>query len=648
MTEEIVAVLDPKEEAARYVAKMKDEWWNSMQSKRSMIARLDKRYHNYRDDLNIGDDTAQAEPRSNIGVPLAAQTVDTATARVHDSMLGRLPYGRVVGRETMDAQKAEIVQQVIDFQQQTTGYANTAHRVFRDAIKYGLGVGKYHFKRETKRVPRPVEFMGIRVPGATRMEEVAVLQAPVLEHVHIQDIFFPLDAPSFDEASGIVHRIWTTKRALKRAKDGLGVPLYDPYAVSRIREEGGSKDDDATLATEYTTRKIGDGGLHKDGKLPLLEYTGTLPEDIAEALVETYYPGADPDADWIVAIIDGSTDWLRCEPSGYLTNRRMFLGAKVIDDPGYIWGISLIEFVERLGLTIDELYNIVMDNLNFNVNKMFYVNTLAGVDKADIVSSPGKVIEGTRPPRDAIQVIDVPDLSQSVFLLINGLLAHYKEYTGITSTVLGQTERGEQTATEIASIISHSATRLGQFERMLEDTFMRPSFELSTVLNQQFIDQEFVIRVFKDSQYVYPKVAPEDMQGAFDYIFEGATRAESQALRAGQIMQALQMDAVQPVPLFNRPVLAQELLHTWGWKDATRFMNPMFAEQFMAFQQMQMLRNMGETAKALTPEQQRSSSTGNKANQGKAAPGNAPQATDFRSALAGVQEVALPAMPKEG
>ena len=68
-------------------------------------------------------------------------------------------------------------------------------------------------------------------------------------------------------------------------------------------------------------------------------------------------------------------------------------------------------------------------------------------------------------------------------------------------------------------------------------------------------------------------------------------------------------------------------------------------------QQMQALRNMGETAKALTPDQQRAaaaSSGKNKANQGQGAAGNAPQNNDFRSALTAVKEAALPQMPEEG
>ena len=79
-------------------------------------------------------------------------------------------------------------------------------------------------------------------------------------------------------------------------------------------------------------------------------------------------------------------------------------------------------------------------------------------------------------------------------------------------------------------------------------------------------------------------------------------------------------------------------------------MNPQFAEQFMLYQQLMALKNIGETANALTPEQQVQAKTKkNPARQGNAAqPNNSQPNTDFNSALTAVKESALPKMPREG
>lgn len=650
---EAVVTEDPRRDAARHVTKLKKLWWTSMQDRRKKYARLDRRYHNYTADKVSVDDEALSEPRANIGVPLPAETVDTAVSRIHENLLGRLPYGRVIGRESSDQQKAEVVQMVMDYQMQQAGFPFHAHRIFRDAVKYGIGFGKMHFIKETRIVPEPVTFLGVQF--GTRAVPRSVMQTPMLEHVHIQDIFFPLDAPDLDSAEGIVHRTWQTKHQLRMAKDGLGLPLYDMAVVDKITIEGDSKDQDPELNSEYRTRNILHGGLHKQGKCIVLEYIGKLPPEISSRLKAQYFQQDNANGDWIVTVIEGMDLPIRVEPSPYLFARRPYVAAKVIDDPGYLPGISLIEFVEKLGLTIDDLYNVMMDNLNLIINKVVYVNELAGIDQADLTMSPGKIIRGKRPMQEAMGVIEFPDLSQSAFVLINMLLGHYKEYTGITNPILGQSPGGSQTATEFSGLVAHSATRLGQFEKMLEETFMRPVFELWTLFNQQFIDQEYVVRIFKDSQYQYPKVAPEDIQGLFDYIFEGSTRAESQALRIGQIMQAIQINGTQAVPIFDPLKLGEQLLVEFGWKNIGEFLNPMFQEQYALQQQMIAIQQAGETMKAITPEQQAEKKSGNQSRQGAGAgPQNIASSVpdqipaQFRQVLAGMKERALPQGLSEG
>jgi len=132
-------------------------------------------------------------------------------------------------------------------------------------------------------------------------------------------------------------------------------------------------------------------------------------------------------------------------------------------------------------------------------------------------------------------------------------------------------------------------------------------------------------------------------------VFEGSSRGESETVRAGQIMQAIQINATLPIKIFDDTKLGEQLLVTWGWKDIASYINPQFQEQYQMYQQLMMLKNVGETAKALTPEQQRVAKTnGDKTKQGQGAAGNAPQNKDFRSALAGVMETALPQTSEEG
>lgn len=667
-----VGFQSPKDAAAAFVNQRKKDWWTSMQQKRKTWARLDRRYFNYRSDLDISDDTATGAPRANIGVPLAGETIDTAVARSHDNLLGRKPFGRIKGTEGVDDYKADIHQVIADMQMSKPAVTLNLHRIVRDSYKYGTGFFKMHFINKSRSIPKAVTVADLLAMGDTRMlelpgvanllnmrvgmrkERMTVYQSPFIEHKHIFDVFFPMDAPSLDDAEGIIDRTWQSLQRLRRAVDGLGMPLYDAGALASVRLQKSSKDVDAQIKEEYQTRDIQDGALMRDDKYAVLEYTGRLPRSIAEGLVTEYseYSDADPDEDWLIATIEGHDKALRCECVPYLTDQRMWGAAKVIDDPGFICGVSLIEAVERLGLTIDELYNMALDNVNFVINKMFYVNDYAGIDDSDLVASPGKAIHGSKVPQDAIQVIEWPDISQSVFVLIQNFIAHYKEYTGIQNPILGQMGKSGQTATEFAGLLTSSQTRLGQFDRMLEETLMRPMFERWVTLNQQFLDDEYLARMLKDTAPQLPRVAPEDMEGVFDYFFEGASHAESQALYVGQIMQAWQINNTSIVPPFDPLMLATELARAWRWKEPGRYLNPMFQQQWYFYQQVNALKTAGETAQALMPPQQvqnkAQKKSGGAAKQGAAAQPANVGVQNYRSALATVKEAALPQGVTEG
>ena len=163
--------------------------------------------------------------------------------------------------------------------------------------------------------------------------------------------------------------------------------------------------------------------------------------------------------------------------------------------------------------------------------------------------------------------------------------------------------------------------------------------------------QDFVNRMLKETQPEFPRVAPEDMGGVFDYFFDGAARAESDAMAIGQYLQALQINATQPVPIFNPLFIAKKLAERWNWANPIEAINPEFQEQFAFYTQMNALKAAGETAQALTPEvakQQQAASKGNSAKQGAAAQPANTGVKDFRSALAAIKETALPQGVSEG
>jgi hypothetical protein len=75
----------------------------------------------------------------------------------------------------------------------------------------------------------------------------------------------------------------------------------------------------------------------------------------------------------------------------------------------------------------------------------------------------------------------------------------------------------------------------------------------------------------------------------------------------------------------------------------------MYMQQFQMYQQMAAMQAMGETAKAITPEQRvQGKSGGNASKQGAAAQADNVGVKNFQAALAAVKEKALPQGVTEG
>ena len=650
---------DPVRAAGEFVTGRMAVWTEAMRPVRERWTSLKKRYHNYRDDK---PSEHGGKSRSNIGIPLASQTIDTTLARIQADEFRTSPYGRIKPTNPEDGPKAEQMQKVVDYQQRITDFVRAAMMTIKDSLWAGVGISKLVFDVREQILPEPRVFNipvptfvapsgSIPIQMGTRKVKKRVMETPRLIVDEPFNWFFPPDAPDKDAMEGIIHRTWQTERSLLGSTDGLGRPLYPPELVHRAALAKSSVDKDQQAQQADVTRGTGTTteGKHKTDKLELLEYYGRLPMKVANALVAEFYPEDDPDGDWIVTMVNGSSDALRVEPSGHFTKERPYFFCKIDEESGQLIGKGLLEKVEKLGLMIDGLYNNIIDNMNLINNRPIYINKSAGMKKQQVVFGPGKVWEGRTAPRDALMVVDSPDISQSVWLLIRLLTSHFKEYTGVTDPVLSSSSSGEQTATEFAGLLASAATRNALHERTVEETFLKPLFRMWIIMNQQYLTDEFYLRMDKGAEYEFLRVKPEDLQGLFDIEFEGSSKQQSAAVLASQIMQLIQINASLPVMVNDLPKLVNRLQKdAFEWQDSEQYLNPMFADQMKMINAMFVMQKMGETKQALNPAQAAQAPAnkavkGGKSNGGTAStPHNAPNPLTDADVLRGVAELNNP------
>jgi len=385
----------PVEEAGQFVCGRFKVWNASMRSQRDRWSSLEKRYNNYKDDRPGAHAT---KVRANLGIPLASQTIDTTMARIVQDLLRRTPYGRYRPTDPVNELAAGQMQKVVDYQQRITDFKREAKKVIKDALWAGTGHAKliYDVRSQVLPVPKTVDlpvFGPVRI--GTEKKRVKVMESPRLVSISPFDCFYPIDAPHVNVMEGFIHRTWQTARDLRSHVDGVGRPLYDPEDIQAVQNAKASVDKDQQAKQSDTTHGVESShtGLHKSDKLEFLEYIGKLPEKIAFALIQQYYPEDDPDGDWIVSIVEGSNTPLRVEPSPHQTLDRPIFLCKINESTGRVVGVGILERVEKLGQLIDGLYSNIVDNMNIINNRPIYVNKAAGMKKQGIVFGPGKVFE---------------------------------------------------------------------------------------------------------------------------------------------------------------------------------------------------------------------------------------------------------------
>jgi len=151
------------------------------------------------------------------------------------------------------------------------------------------------------------------------------------------------------------------------------------------------------------------------------------------------------------------------------------------------------------------------------------------------------------------------------------------------------------TATGITKIMNASAQRIELIARIMAETGIKPLYQKLLQLDQQFIDQTMVIRVFNQPL----QISPDDLAGNFDVTVDvgGATGKDEQ--RAQQMMMLIQYAAnlmqlgvMRPENVYQ---ICQQLMMVWGWKDYDRYLtNPQEADKLK--QCLQIINQLNQNA----------------------------------------------------
>ncbi len=435
---------------------------------------------------------------------------------------------------------------------------------------------------------QPVALEPMRVYRDVRgTKKIKSYSGPMVEVISPEDFWMDPDATSVENAQFVIHRVHRTFGELKdMERDGI----YKN--VDKVKEWADKSKDylaNAESAERYAAAGRIDPATNSAPnqnlqparrKLEVFEWWGLL--DLKnDGFLEPY-----------MVVVCGDSI-LRMEKNPYGHGQAPFEVLRPMLDPFTFLGIGMPELVGEFQELKTALLRQTLDNVSFQNNGMWLVNRNAGVDiNALLNPRPGTIVRANI-TQGAVTPITPSSLQSMPLTMLELVDSMLQKRTGVTSYNQGLDANSlNKTATGITKIMNASAQRIELIARIMAETGIRPLYQKMLMLNQQFIDQTIVIRVFNHPV----EISPDDLAGDFDVTVDvgGAngrdeTRIQQMMMLIQYAANLMQLGVMRPMNIYE---VCKQLMELWGWKDYDRYLsNPQENEKLQ--QAMQIIEQLG-------------------------------------------------------
>ena len=410
---------------------------------------------------------------------------------------------------------------------------------------------------------------------------------PLVEVISPEDFYMDPEAKSIEDAQFVIHRVWRTYGYLKeKERDGIYSNVdevkawldrdKESYINSERAQRYNSADaiDPANYAIDSEDKQI---ARHK---LEVFEWWGLL--DLTDEGYQEPY----------LVVFCGETI-LRMELNPYGHGQPPFEVLRPMLDPFKFTGVSIPELVGEFQAVKTALFRQILDNVSYQNNGAWLVNRNAGVDINALLNMRPNTIVRSNITSGAVVPLTPPNLQGYPLTMIELVDSMLQKRTGVTSYNQGLDANSlNKTATGITKIMDASVQRIELQARVMAETGIKPAFQKILMLNQQFMDQTVVIRVFNKPL----EISPDDLIGDFDVSVDVGGATSKNETRVQQMMILLQSSSLMMSTGVMRPQniyeICKKIMEIWEWKDYDKFLsNP--DETALIQQALQIIQQLG-------------------------------------------------------
>ncbi len=560
--------------------------------------KLVERYQLYNADPNYyANKFKRLSKRSNIVMSDIADTIEWAMPSLMRIFFGGQDVVTIWGRTEEDDEKAELMQELINFQlqRQNPGFM-LFYRWFKDALIGGLGIVKCYWERDWDEYEKEIvlgedEVALAQEDPTTEISDITDLgnglfrvklkikkvtkNQPKVENVPASEFIYHPDALNIEDSPFVAHRKRVSVDYLLR-KEKEGVYKNVKQVIESINDD------------EVTSFKELDYFLKPYKQdLPTQEVDDEARKQVVLYECYTRYDiNGDGLLEDVIITVAGNTI-LRVQENVY--GRPPFFVLTPMLEPYQIWGKGFADVLKDLQDIKTALVNQIIVNIAMNNDFKLAVNeTLVNIDDY-IQDKPIIRVKANADIRQAIMPLQITPLAPWSFNFLEYIEGLKENRTGITRYNQGLDARSlNKTATGISMIMQAANQRLELIARIFAETGVKDLFRFLVELNQRFIDQRQVVRL-TNKQLI---ISPDDLTGQFDLQVNAGIGVGTKEMTIANLQmllslypQLLQMGLATPEHIYNA---VKKLIEEMGFKNVNDFLqDPQQAMQLA--QQMQMM-----------------------------------------------------------
>lgn len=419
--------------------------------------------------------------KNNNFVPKAFSLIETVHPRLTSAVLDQRPFVVAYPRNAEDIESAKMITDLEDYQFHHCQAEKKISNWIKECLLYGNSVIKVFYNNQADLTKNASE----NKPGTVMLSDAFRNNGPDIANVDLWDFFVDPGSSDIDSARWCIHKILKDREAVIREGEQFGYQNLDKLEHGTQTE----KDSIKTVRTEAIGVSEPSSFQDKNtSKVEILDYW----ENDRHIVV----------ANRSVLLLDSNNP--------YEHKRKPFLVIKDQEVPHEFFAIGEIESIESLHNKLLDYRNMLEDNADQLIHKMWKAQRGANINPDQLVSRAGGIV--WTDDMDAIAPLVNQDIMPSTYNMISLIKSEIDEASGVLDVVKG-TDTSSRTATATLALQQAAGNRFSQKVRNIKIMGIKPLAEMFWQLDVQYMPESLTVRILGPKGRNFGRILdPQDFQ----------------------------------------------------------------------------------------------------------------------------------------